>query len=112
MPGKQIIPEQDFPRSIHRWNETGTGWVEVVLPKWAKRIAVQFQTNAGFLSHSEAEGGDFVDAVVNRAENVPADSIYSVPVTEGRSTSQSRVFVRVAVVPTEITVVAEANERG
>ena len=112
MPGKETIPVGDFPRSIHRWNETGTNWVEVVLPSWTKRIAVQFQTNAGFLSHSEAEGGDFVNAIVNRAENVPADSIYSVPVTEGRSTSKVRVFVRVATAPTEITVVAEANERG
>ncbi len=111
MPGKQTIPVEGFPRSIHRWNETGTAWVQVILPKWAKRIAVQFQTNAGFLSHSTGEGQDFVDAIVDRAEDVPADSIYSVPVTEGRSTSQARVFVRVAA-ETQITVTAEANERG
>lgn len=111
MPGKQTIPVEGFPRSIWRWNETGTAWVEVIMPKWAKKVVLTFKTNDGFLSHTTGEGQDFVNAIVDQAEDVPANAKYNVPITEGRSTSQARVFVRVAGA-TQITAVAEASEVG
>lgn len=107
----QTIPDGNGARSIWRWNEAGTGWVEIIFPKWAKRLVVRFQGQAGFLSHTAAPGEDFKNAIEDQAEDVTADSQYAVPITPGQGGTQARAFVRVAA-GGNITAIAEANPQG
>jgi len=101
------------PRSIHRWNQVALTWVQVILPSWTRRVSVRFATNAGFISHSITTDGDaFVTAIADLAEDVDAGDLYSVPMTAGRGIfPQKLLFVRVSAA-TDVTVVAEENERG
>jgi len=108
----ETIDAAEKPRSIHRWNQADAAWEQVVIPSWARRVAITFAGQAGFVSHTVTDSDAFTNAVAQLAEDVPADTIYSVPLTDGKApTPQQLLFVRVAVAG-NITVTAEASEVG
>jgi hypothetical protein len=91
--------------------------VEVIIPSWARRIAISPQANGikvVVVSDSSLTDGDaYVSDVADDAETVAGDAKYFVPLTAGRGNiPQCQVFVYAATNPTVIEFSCEESEVG
>lgn len=97
------------PRAVAR-STTGGGDVltEITPPAWARSLTIRFVGASGKLAHSGTDGAALGAGAY---EDLPSDTDYRVPITEGRDASQrARVFVTSSSAGATFSVVAEARE--